>query len=104
MSITIRQGDSWSYTASVSIQNNGVPASTVGWVITSKLMDGTRISLVFDTGWIDASVGSFYHKAAASLTAKLPVGKYRFNVKFTSPSGEVISSDPVNVIVEKVIS
>ena len=105
MKVTIRQGDTWSYTAQVQFTGaDGNPVPATGWTVTSSLFDGDSKLLSFSTGWVDESTGLLYHRATSAATSKLPVGSFVFNIKFTSPQQEVVTSENVSLVVEKKIS
>ena len=106
MSAEIRQGDSWSYSGKASVVDpDGSSISLAGWSVKSQLFTH-KGELVdeFEVGWINEDDGLFFHKADASKTAKWPEGGLVFNIKFTSPTGESESTDPVYIAVTKAMT
>lgn len=80
---------------------DGSIISTDRWGIASNLVFKNKIIAVFDVRFINSD-GDFVHECLD--TSKWKEGIMEFNLKFTSPSGDVITSEAFSVFVNKAIT
>ena len=87
-------GDTWSFVGNVQITDSttGMPVDLTGFTIRSQMFTFTgKLVDTFIVNWIDVASGTFSHKVGS--TAKWTPGEKVFNLVFSSPNGEVISTD-----------
>lgn len=87
------RGDTFELVASLSAVENGVPVTDLtGYLASSQIRDpkgGLIATLTAE--WIDAASGIL--KLSAPSTTNWPLTIARMNVRITTPSGKLISSD-----------
>jgi hypothetical protein len=96
-----RQGDSWAYVGTASVKSvDGDIVDVAGWGISSQLKkhNGDVVADI-NTAWISTAEQTFSHNYLDTTT--WPLGTLYFNIKLTSPGGEVISSTPAAVTITK---
>jgi hypothetical protein len=101
MAASHRQGDSWVYVGKASVKTiDGELVNVVGWDISSavKRANGDLIANI-DTTWVSTAEQTFTHTKLD--TTAWPLGTQYFNIKLTSPEGEIISSTPAAVTITK---
>lgn len=97
--ITFTKGDTWSFTGTAEFTDaSGNKTSASNWTITSYMYnDKKNIVFTFDTSWLNAATGSFIHRASSGQTGLMKADIYTFSIKFTSSSGEIVTSEVVTV-------
>lgn len=104
MSIQLTKGDTFSYNAEFRVVVNGVAqVDYTGWTATAELRDskGAQVCDITIT-WLDITQGTAKLYIDANTTSSFAVGKdYEFNIQFTLPGGDKVSSPIVPVVVKR---
>ena len=81
---------------------NGLPKSLLGWTVAAEVSyGGSRISSPTVTV-TDEAQGRYRLRAEASVTVAWPEGKLELRLRYTSPEGQVIVSEPTLINCDRV--
>lgn len=97
-------GDTWSRVGTADFRNlvDKSKADLTGWTILSQIRtadDANTLIADFECEWVDPVAQTFTHKCVD--TKLWPEGLAQFDIQFTSPNGEVTSTDTALVTVAR---
>ena len=101
--ISIKRGDTFS--RACTYKRDGVPFDLTGAVIVAIIrdaaggvVDSLDVPIPSQTG---INVGGYFLRKNYTATAAWPVGAHRFNIRYTFPDGTRVTSETINLTVEK---
>ena len=103
--IRFKRGDKFKYIGtSTAVINGTLVQDFTGWTLEAQLRKKADGSLILQCTieWIDAATGKFVVDTGASgpdVSASWPLGLAEFDIRFTSPSGDRVSTDTMPFLI-----
>ena len=100
MSVTIplKRGDTFLLEA--TSQQGGTPQDLTGWAIRSQVRNGSNLVAELEVSFTDREAGSYRLACPASATQEWPVKALDCDIEYTSPAGQVVSTDTFKIDVK----
>lgn len=100
MSVTIplKRGDTFLLEATA--QMDGAPQDLTGWAIRSQVRNGANLVEELDVAHTDRQAGRYRLACPASATQEWPTKPLDCDIEYTSPSGQVVSTETFKIDVK----
>lgn len=97
--MNIKRGDSFQVALVVKV--GGVPQDLTEWQVRSSIGTPSRIIAELAVEFTDRAAGEF---TLSADTATWPTGSLFFDVRYTTDAEQILTTDPVSVVVVKGIT
>lgn len=77
----------------------GVEADFTLWQIASQIRDGETLIADLALTWVDRAKGKFRLSCAAAETASWPLKRLKWDIKYTTGTGQVIYSQTMTLVI-----
>lgn len=76
---------------------NDAAQSLTGWTVASQVRNGTSLLTTLTVTWVNQAGGIYQLSAAPNATASWPIKMLSCDIQYTSPSGQVISTETFGI-------
>lgn len=98
LTIPLKRGDT--FVLEATAQQNGSPQDLTGWAIRSQVRNGSNLVAEMDVSYTDREAGRYRLACPASATQDWPVKALDCDIEYTSPAGQVVSTETFKIDVK----
>lgn len=98
LTIPLKRGDT--FVLEATAQQNGSPQDLTGWAIRSQVHNGSNLVAELDVSYTDRDAGRYRLACPASATQDWPVKALDCDIEYTSPAGQVVSTETFKIDVK----
>lgn len=98
LTIPLKRGDT--FVLEATAQQNGSPQDLTGWAIRSQVRNGSNLVAELDVSYTDRKAGRYRLACLASATQDWPVKALDCDIEYTSPAGQVVSTETFKIDVK----
>jgi hypothetical protein len=95
VAIPFKQGDT--FLVEGQCRDAGVAKDLTGWQIHSEVWSQGRLVQVLTVTWVNQAAGTYRLSCTPEATRGWPVGTLETDVQYTSPTGQVTSTDTFSI-------
>lgn len=91
ITLNFKRGDTFTVQGQVTV--NDVAQDLTGWSVQSQVRNGTALLTQLTVTWVDQPGGVYLLSATPAATAAWPVKTLSCDIQYTSPAGQVTSTE-----------
>lgn len=95
ITLNFKRGDTFIVQGQVTV--NDAAQSLTGWTVASQVRNGTSLLTTLTVTWVNQAGGIYQLSAAPNATASWPIKMLSCDIQYTSPSGQVISTETFGI-------
>ncbi len=98
VTISLKRGDT--FLVQATAQQDGSPQDLTGWTIRSQVRNGSSLVAELSVIYTNPGAGQYRLTCPASVTHNWPIKLLDCDVEYTSPAGQVISTETFKIDVK----
>lgn len=95
ITLNFKRGDTFIVQGAVTVSD--LAQSLSGWTIASQVRNGSALLTSLTVTWVNQANGTYQLSAAPAATVNWPIKLLSCDIQYTSPSGQVISTDTFGI-------